>query len=626
MAGDKGPSFTLSRSVRQGCPLAPYLFLFVAEAMSLFLRKSKVGLKGLSILTLKEEIVDAEFADDIALYLEGNVRNLKKAKEVIHCFFLASGASIKWNKTTGFWISEEDLLHWSPDFNFRCIPKGEVIRYLGCQIGIGLSAKQQIAPLLLTIRHKLLFWSSAKLSLSGREIIVNYVLLSSIWYILSCWIFSKSCINQIRRIVRSFLWSGKGEGSSRAKVVWTLPTSRGGLGIVDLVDQSRALLSKLVIRSLQPRDEVWKKLFVNRMYRCAPSIRKPWKDEVRWIFSKDIVIKSSKKWEDCFINGIWKAWKMVREGLAVKQPECEEELRRQPLIWNTNLSMGEGNLLGSRSKLAWGKMSTGPASSLENWMKFIASLIEIQEEVLKGMRGGESMYREINMAVDITQFGYNRTILTSNGCRWAGKFIENAEQVEQLDVQVYGIDEGGRRSYFSVAKSRRFTKRPIQIVGEGIASYQQVRMIMNDGKRWLIDPSTSIIGDDGKMRIYGNHPLVRLQWDPREYVWKDSQVQEESVSIPFFQYSVQLGRRILAMHRKIVSAVTHLWSIYGITNNFISGFWKKLWERKQAHKIITLQWLIIHRALPMGQWLRQTGISARCACCNHEVESQYHSL
>ena len=146
------------------------------------------------------------------------------------------------------------------------------------------------------------------------------------------------------------------------------------------------------------------------MYKCAPNIGKPWKDEVRWIFSKDIVIKSSKKWEDCFINGIWKAWKMVREGLAVKQPECEEELRRQPLIWNTNFSVVEGNLLGSRSKLAWGKMATGPASSLEIWMKFIASPIETQEEVLRGMRGGESMYRKINMVVDITQFGYNRRI------------------------------------------------------------------------------------------------------------------------------------------------------------------------------------------------------------------------
>ncbi|MCO5560377.1 hypothetical protein L7F22_013992 [Adiantum nelumboides] len=38
IGGHVGRTFTLSRSVRQGCPLAPYLFLFFAETMALYLR------------------------------------------------------------------------------------------------------------------------------------------------------------------------------------------------------------------------------------------------------------------------------------------------------------------------------------------------------------------------------------------------------------------------------------------------------------------------------------------------------------------------------------------------------------------------------------------------------------
>ena len=38
LAGDRGERFSISRSVKQGCPLAPSLFLFFAEAMSSFLR------------------------------------------------------------------------------------------------------------------------------------------------------------------------------------------------------------------------------------------------------------------------------------------------------------------------------------------------------------------------------------------------------------------------------------------------------------------------------------------------------------------------------------------------------------------------------------------------------------
>ena len=45
LARGKGPSFLISRSVRQGCPLAPYLFLFFAEAMSNYLNHQGMGLK-----------------------------------------------------------------------------------------------------------------------------------------------------------------------------------------------------------------------------------------------------------------------------------------------------------------------------------------------------------------------------------------------------------------------------------------------------------------------------------------------------------------------------------------------------------------------------------------------------
>ncbi|MCO5563867.1 hypothetical protein L7F22_017517 [Adiantum nelumboides] len=37
IGGHVGKCFTLSRSVRQGCPLAPYLFLFFAETMALYI-------------------------------------------------------------------------------------------------------------------------------------------------------------------------------------------------------------------------------------------------------------------------------------------------------------------------------------------------------------------------------------------------------------------------------------------------------------------------------------------------------------------------------------------------------------------------------------------------------------
>jgi hypothetical protein len=44
-----GPDFQLARSVRQGCPLAPYLFIVATDALEYMLDDPKYGVEGLSL-------------------------------------------------------------------------------------------------------------------------------------------------------------------------------------------------------------------------------------------------------------------------------------------------------------------------------------------------------------------------------------------------------------------------------------------------------------------------------------------------------------------------------------------------------------------------------------------------
>ena len=123
-------------------------------------------------------------------------------------FCLGLGAKLNWNKIVGFWVSDHPLLNWLPHPNFRWIPEAMAVRYLGCQVGINLSLELQIAPLLHSMRKKLMYWSRKHLSLVGRIVIVNQVLLASMWYETSCWKFVKSAIAQIQRLIRNYLWVG----------------------------------------------------------------------------------------------------------------------------------------------------------------------------------------------------------------------------------------------------------------------------------------------------------------------------------------------------------------------------------------------------------------------------------
>ena len=80
VAGELGQALSISRSVRQGCPLAPFLYLMIEEAFSSFLTRNIVNIKGLEWPWLEEQIVDCQFADDTSLYLQGSHDNLSRVQ------------------------------------------------------------------------------------------------------------------------------------------------------------------------------------------------------------------------------------------------------------------------------------------------------------------------------------------------------------------------------------------------------------------------------------------------------------------------------------------------------------------------------------------------------------------
>jgi hypothetical protein len=151
IAGRKGPFIQLSRSVRQGCPFAPFLFLFFAEALHMYLTAANINLQGLRLPLQEGSLLDAEFANDTGLYLDGNLENLSRVENALEIFCQGSGALINWNKSVAFWVSSEPIPSWSPSPHFKWIPKGEAVRYLGCQVGLELPPEAHLAPLMFML-------------------------------------------------------------------------------------------------------------------------------------------------------------------------------------------------------------------------------------------------------------------------------------------------------------------------------------------------------------------------------------------------------------------------------------------------------------------------------------------
>ena len=78
--------FPISRYIRQGCPLSPFLFILFDEAQSSFLRSSMATIQAIVLSIANTTVLDAEFADDTALYIHGEIINLDQVQNALQHF------------------------------------------------------------------------------------------------------------------------------------------------------------------------------------------------------------------------------------------------------------------------------------------------------------------------------------------------------------------------------------------------------------------------------------------------------------------------------------------------------------------------------------------------------------
>jgi hypothetical protein len=140
--GATRPNFQLTRSIKQGCPLVPYLFILATDVLGYMMVDPKHGVEGLS-LPKGGLIRDQTFADDTALYLQGSPTNMERVQEVLKTLCHTSGTKINWHKSTAIWANKKERTwEWGRDKGLKWIPIGKGTRYLGIQVGFHLPPRQ----------------------------------------------------------------------------------------------------------------------------------------------------------------------------------------------------------------------------------------------------------------------------------------------------------------------------------------------------------------------------------------------------------------------------------------------------------------------------------------------------
>jgi len=94
-------------------------------------------------------------------------------------------------------------------------------------------------------------------------------------------------LNKIKNVIRNYIWSGgNGERRCRAKVEWDSliqHRNQGGIMLIDPTLQMQALLTKLMIRGLMPREAPWRIIIQYQMKSFKPKRRGKWPSNIHFI-------------------------------------------------------------------------------------------------------------------------------------------------------------------------------------------------------------------------------------------------------------------------------------------------------------------------------------------------------
>lgn len=99
-------AFQLARSVRQGCPLSPLIFILGLDTLSLMLTQAKIQrtLVGVDFRDLLLSTLHSMYVDDTSVIIKAEIWYVMALKAILDLFSIASGLRFIWENTKAAFI------------------------------------------------------------------------------------------------------------------------------------------------------------------------------------------------------------------------------------------------------------------------------------------------------------------------------------------------------------------------------------------------------------------------------------------------------------------------------------------------------------------------------------------
>ncbi|CAA7036314.1 unnamed protein product [Microthlaspi erraticum] len=261
--GEKTESFKPLRGLRQGDPLSPYLFVMCMERLCHLIERSidEKEWKRISLSRGGPKLSHICFADDLILFAEASVGQIRVIRRVLEKFCKASGQKVSLDKSKIFFsenVSRELCSAISAESGIQATR--ELGRYLGMPILQKRINKETFGSVLERVSSKLASWKGRMLSLAGRITLTKAVISSVPVHTMSSIKLPESMVKSLDRVSRDFVWGSTLEKRKQHLVGWDricLPKSEGGLGIRKSGAMNMALVAKVGWRVLHDTTSLW---------------------------------------------------------------------------------------------------------------------------------------------------------------------------------------------------------------------------------------------------------------------------------------------------------------------------------------------------------------------------------
>ena len=308
----------IQRSVRQGCPLSSLLYSLVAEPLALLINQDR-QIKGI-ISPAGAESKILQYADDTNITIKDE-NSIDRVLTHIAEYSKASGAKININKTEIMYCGE--MVRLPGRWHFR--EAGESVKVLGVHLGKdqGAARDKSWRELLDKIKNKLNLWKMRGLTLRGKVVVVNSLVLSKITHILSVYDMPSQYLTEINSSISAFLWGSKRNLIAHKTII--SDHRNGGLKLIDIMTKKQALRIKIIQKYLQISNKhPWRDYF----HKSVSSIGHCEKHNLCQIHPK-------KQYDHLcpFYREVFEAWGLARPLLQVKT-DNRAQLLQLPILHN----------------------------------------------------------------------------------------------------------------------------------------------------------------------------------------------------------------------------------------------------------------------------------------------------